>query len=386
MSAARAAGLYIHVPFCTRVCPYCDFAVRTGTAARRAGYVERLVRELEAWRGAWTHPIDTVYFGGGTPSALAPEQLERILAAVSASLPRASATVVHVEANPEDATDEAIAAWSALGVGFLSLGIQSLDPARLAQLGRMHSPERARAAVRTARAAGIGTVSGDMMYALPGQSRDELARAVDDFAALELDHVSAYGLTIASGTPYERRRDAGALVELDEDDQADALELVHARLGASGYAAYELSNFHRPRAGRDHRSRHNLKYWTRAPYLGVGPSAHSFDGTRRWWNASSLPAWEAAIDRGARPIAGEETPSAQEQLLETVMLALRTSEGLDLDRVLAEHGVDLEALNAALMDRAVAEGQAIRDGRRFRLTPRGLAIADGLAARFELAE
>jgi oxygen-independent coproporphyrinogen-3 oxidase len=392
----RLPGLYLHVPFCSAVCPYCDFAVTVGGPRRRSLYLDALLAEIDrvAGEAAAGGPFDTVYFGGGTPSALAVVDLERIVAALTDRLgvrlgpTDAAGAWLHFEANPEDVTAASLAAWRALGVRTLSLGVQSFDPAALAFLGRRHGPGEARRSVERAREAGFPTVSVDLIYGLPGQDAAAWRRDLETAVALAPDHLSCYQLTVHPGTPFAVRRGRGELVELGEDGQAELFALTHALLADAGYPAYEVSNFARAPA---HRSRHNVKYWDHTPYLGLGPSAHSFGGIaaspphgRRWWNERRLAAYRARLARGERPIEGEESLGAAELALERLMLALRTPAGLDLDRFRERYGVDLEAPNRELIARLTDEGLLLAAGRRLRPTRRGLAVADSLAGEFQL--
>jgi len=391
---AGRPGLYLHVPFCSAVCPYCDFAVTVGGRRSRRLWREALLAEIrlaaESAAGEpWTEPgaFDTAYFGGGTPSALDPEDLAAVFAALGERFglrpERADGdggARVFLEANPEDVTPERLAAWRELGVAVVSLGVQSFDAGSLAFLGRRHGPERSRSAVELALLAGFRTVSLDLIYGLPGQDEAAWRRELDAAVALGPDHLSCYQLTVEPGTPFGRRRDRGELAELPEPAQAALFRLTHERLTDAGWPAYEVSSF--ARAPR-HRSRHNRKYWRHAPYLGLGPSAHSFDGRRRrWWNERRLAAWRARVDRGERPVAGEETLGDEELALEALMLGLRTADGIDLAGFRERHGVDLPSANCELVRRLEGEGLATVEDGRFALTLDGLAVADGLAGLF----
>ena len=375
-----AAGLYLHVPFCARVCPYCDFAVRTGDAARRARYVEHLLAEIELYAG---YPLrfDTIYFGGGTPSSLAVEELARILETVRGRLACAERCWVFLEANPEDASREAVAAWRRIGVDTLSLGVQSLDPAGLAFLGRRHGVDDARRAVEWAREAAFQTVSIDLIYGLPGQRPEDWRRELDRALALGPQHISCYQLTIHEGTRFGLLERRGRLTQLPSDEQGELFRLAHRHLGAAGFAGYEASQF---AAGPEHRSRHNLKYWDHTPYLGLGPAAHSFHDERRWWNLRRTDPWQERIEHGERPVEGEETLEARALVLESLMTGLRTYAGVDLGRIRARWGVDLLSANGSLIDRLAAAGLVELDDGRLVPTLDGLAVADGLAAQFDL--
>jgi putative oxygen-independent coproporphyrinogen III oxidase len=367
-----APGLYLHVPFCSRICPYCDFAVRRDDAEERRRFVRSLIREAKSWRGRWTAgAFDTVYLGGGTPSRLEPAELAAVLAALRTHLPITADAWVSLEANPEDATPERLAAYRALGVRTLSLGVQSFEAAALKFLGRRHRPEQAREAVAAARATGFDIVSVDLIFGLPAESLDRLSSSLEAAVALGPEHISCYQLTFHEGTPFGRALGRGRLVELPEPDQATAFERVHEVLGAAGYEPYEVSNFAR---APEFRSRHNQKYWRHRPYLGLGPSAHSFDGTDRFWNERDFGAWAEQLTQGESPEAGRERLGPSELALERLMLGLRSLDGVDL---LSLDPGFLDRHRATL-ERQVAAGLLTLDAQRLRPTRAGLAVADGL--------
>ena len=379
--AEEGAGLYLHIPFCSAVCPYCDFAVRVGAPPERERFVRDLIRETALWSGDWRTPVDSVYFGGGTPSLLTGTQLGGLLDAVRANLPLRDDARVFLEANPEDVTREAVAEWRALGVSTISLGVQSFDDRELRFLGRRHDAGRAREALGQCLEADFGTVSLDLIFGLPGQSAETLRASLDAGVALAPNHVSCYQLTVHEGTAFGRRRARDGFEEMPEDEQADRYALVHDVLGRAGLRAYEVSNFARsPR----HRSRHNMKYWRHIPYLGLGPSAHSFDGTRRWWNQRGTRAYRSALDEGRRPVAGSETLSVDDLALEALMFGLRTVDGIDLRGFRRRFGIDLAARNRRFIEDCAESGLlALRD-HRLAPTLSGLAVADALAARLDL--
>ena len=392
-----APGLYLHIPFCSAVCPYCDFSVlRAGVPARKR-FVEHLVAEVALAAQEWRdpRPFDTVYFGGGTPSLLPAEDLERVLGACRSHLALATpAPWIFLEANPEDVTTDACAAWRELGVRTLSLGAQSFSDDALRFLGRRHCAQQARAAVETAQAAGFDTVSVDLIFGLPGQTAQTWQRELATAVVLGPGHLSCYQLTIHPRTRFGVAAKRGQLSELPEEEQAVLFELTHSFLAAQGYSAYEVSNFAR---SRDHESRHNRKYWDHTPYLGLGPSAHSLatadasdlPAARRWWNELRTPRWESRVAAGERPVEGEESLGSKAMATEAVMLGLRTTAGIDLDALTARYGVDLLAANDVLVARLVADGRLVvhtdPDGGRWLVpTASGLAVADGMATAFEL--
>jgi oxygen-independent coproporphyrinogen-3 oxidase len=376
-------GLYLHVPFCSAICPYCDFAVLTGGPERRKRFADHLISEISLWsadRSAFDS-IDTIYFGGGTPSALSPEDIARILAAARENLSIQDGAWVSFEANPEDVNPASVRAWRALGVRFLSLGIQSFDEDALRFLGRRHSPEEARQSVETARAAGFDTISIDLIYGLPGQPFEIWRRTLEQAVALQPDHISCYQLTFHEGTPFGFRLAKGQMSELPEEAQGDIFLFTHEFLRDQGYPAYEVSNFAR---SPEHRSRHNQKYWHHVPYLGLGPSAHSFSGTRRWWNERKLGPYEKRIEAGERPVAGSEELTREDLALEALMLGLRTVEGIDLAAFQERYGVDLLKRNEPLIERLVREDLVRIEGDLLIPTFAGLAVTDSLARDFEI--
>lgn len=376
----QAAGVYVHVPFCSAVCPYCDFAVVRRRGHDPAAFVARLEREIRQLRSGWS--VDTVYFGGGTPSALAPGQLAQVLATLWQMVDVAGGVRIHLEANPEDIEIGALQAWREMGVAFLSLGIQSFDDRRLKLLGRRHRREQAERAVNLALEAEFDTVSVDVIYALPGDGPEGGLADFERAAALGAHHISGYELNVKEGTPFARWRDRGGLVELDDEAQAHLLVATHERLAELGFEGYEVSNFAR---GRRHRSAHNQKYWRHQPYLGIGPSAHSFDGRERWWNHRSLADWGAAIDRDESPVADRETIGPHERLLEALMLGLRTRDGLDLGKLGQQVGRSLEESMASAVERLrLAEHVTVTKG-RLQPTLSGMALADRLAVELAAA-
>lgn len=376
-------GLYLHIPFCSAICPYCDFAVLTGGPERRRRFADHLISEISLWapdRSSFDG-IDTIYFGGGTPSALAPDDIGRILRAVRENLSIHDDAWVSFEANPEDVNPGSVRAWRGLGVRFLSLGIQSFDADALKLLGRRHTPEEARRSVEIARAAGFDTISIDLIYGLPGQPFEVWRRTLEQAVALQPDHISCYQLTFHEGTPFGFRLAKGNMSELPEEAQGEIFLFTHEFLRDLGLPAYEVSNFAR---SPEHRSRHNQKYWRHVPYLGLGPSAHSFSGTRRWWNERKLGPYEKRIESGERPIAGSEELTREDLALEALMLGLRTVDGIDLAAFRQRYGVDLRKRNEPLVERLVREGLLRSQGDLLVPTLAGLAVTDSLARDFDL--
>ncbi len=390
MSDFSGPGLYIHVPFCTHICPYCDFSVLTGDRAWQARYLQHLLMEIElltdsGWpdRGPEPprQPFDTIYFGGGTPSMLQPEHLESILEAVRARLPVRTDAWLFLEANPEDVTLATAATWRQMGFRTISLGVQSFASDNLAFLGRQHSPRIARRSLEVAIAAGFDTVAMDLIYGLPDQTPTDWQRDLDEALAAGPHHLSCYQLTVHPRTPFGFRRQRGELEEMGNDEQSDLFVLTHRHLQEAGLPGYEVSNF---AAGPEHRSLHNQKYWSHTPYLGLGPSAHSFAGHHRWWNARKIKAWMAPLGEGRLPIESSEQLGLQSLVLESLMLGLRTYAGVDFDALPGGTGQGLWEENEAAIDRLVESGLATVEGSCLRPTLRGLAVADTLARSLDL--
>ena len=376
------AGLYLHVPFCGAICPYCDFSVRTGSAPERTRFAHLLEEEIRQ-AGPVDLAFDSVYFGGGTPSLLTLEDLGGIVRAIHAEFTIGSDACWSLEVNPEDVDRERVDGWRSIGFETITLGVQSLDAVELRWLGRRHSPAEAREAVHLAREAGFDTVGIDLIYAHPGSTIEAWEASLGEAVALPIDHLSCYELTIEEGTPFGARRDRGDLLELPEERRRSFFETTHRFLEEARFPAYEVSNFARSTA---HRSRHNRKYWEHAAYLGLGPSAHSFRGGRRWWNHADYDRYRECIRSGLTPRAGGEDLRPSQLALERVMLGLRTVEGIDLDRFLDRYGVDLAGRNRSVIDRGLEDGSMRLEGRRLFLTRTGLVIADALAAEFDVGD
>ena len=325
--------VYIHVPFCARRCSYCDFAIAVRRTVPSERFVDLVLAEWDRWQEhpAWgdSPEIRTLYFGGGTPSLLAPSALDRLLDGVARARSLAAGAEVTLEANPDDVTPAAARAWRAAGINRVSLGVQSFDPVALRWMHRAHLPAQAVAAVQAVRAAGLENLSLDLIFGLPpGLERrwgDDLARAL----ALAPDHLSLYGLTVEEHTPLGRWASRGDIAPVPDDTYAAEFLSAHSVLREHGWEHYEVSNAARP--GR--RAEHNIGYWRRAPYLGLGPSAHSGFGTVRQWNLRNWSAYERAAAAGDSVVAGREELGEAEVELEELYLGLRTAEGLPAARI-----------------------------------------------------
>lgn len=358
--------LYLHVPFCARRCSYCDFAIAVRRAVPSAEY-----RTAIAWE--WQHrdsgfgneAIETLYFGGGTPSHLDPAELTQLIATFRQEPGIGDDAEITLEVNPDDVSLEHANAWHRAGINRLSLGVQSHDPAVLAWMHRTHTAEQVPEAMRILRRAGFDNISLDLMFALPDMLHRDWVADLHATVALEPEHVSLYGLTVEPHTPLARWTARGMVVATGEGRYAEEYLQAVELLGAGGYAFYEVSNA--ARHGRI--SRHNSAYWTGADYLGLGPSAHSRLGNRRSWNIRDWAEYARRSATGEPLEEGFEVLDARQRLLETRYLGLRTSSGLPLAELPADHG-----------SRWAAAGWGREADGRFRLTPEGWLRLDALVA------
>ncbi len=325
--------LYLHIPFCARRCTYCDFAIAVRREVPALAYAGALRREWQRWyndpRWAGFSALNTIYLGGGTPSLLDPAVLAGLLDTLTTDRPLAPGAEVTLEANPDDVTFDRARRWRDAGINRVSLGVQSFEPAVLAWMHRTHTAAQPAEAVEALRRAGFDCISLDLIYALPLEARREWARDLDRALALGPDHLSLYGLTVEQHTPLSRWIRRQEAHPVSEDRYAEEFLVAHERLTGAGYRHYEVSNYARP--GRE--AVHNSAYWTRSPYLGLGPSAHSGLGNQRWWNVREYAAWVEAIGQGVSTVAGEETLDSTALVLESLYLRLRTDTGLPASEV-----------------------------------------------------
>jgi oxygen-independent coproporphyrinogen-3 oxidase len=356
------AGLYVHVPFCLTRCGYCDFNAYAGLGHLSNRYVRALAREAEMHAAEWADVrFVSVFFGGGTPTTLDPRELVDLVDRFRGAFGFDEPAEITVEANPDTMDVESLTALRRGGVNRLSMGAQSFDPAVLAALERVHQPSSVRRAFAASRAAGFDDVNVDLIFGANGESLDSWRRTLEETLALQPEHVSAYALTIEPATPLGRAVDAGRTPPPDPDAQADMFELACDLLGAAGYGHYEVSNWALP--GRE--CRHNLGYWERRPYLGLGAGAHSWRDGRRWWNVRPPEQYLAALESATKPTGGDEVLDDDTLRLESVFLGLRTAAGVSATDV--DAGRAAPFLEEGLLDE--------RDGRLV-LTERGLFLAN----------
>jgi oxygen-independent coproporphyrinogen-3 oxidase len=364
-------GLYLHVPFCLSKCAYCTFYSVTDLSLIPL-WLKALPRELALYRERF--PLfDSLYLGGGTPSLLTAPQLETLFAALRPQLSFTAAAEITLEANPDDITPEKLRLWRDLGVNRLSLGVQSLSDPELALLGRRHRARQALWALDASRAAGFNHLNVDLMFGLPGHSPRTWLATLEKILAWRPEHLSCYELTWEEGARLTRLRTAGRLQPPSETRQRSLFLLTAGFLAKAGYSHYEVSNFARRPA---HRCLHNLKYWRRQPYLGLGPAAHSFFQGRRWWNHPSLADYCRLLAQGAAPLAGGEELTPPQVLMEQLYLGFRTQEGVPLP--LLRRLPQGRATLSRLVDQRLLKLTA----RRAVPTRQGYLLADGLPLLF----
>ena len=357
-----SAGLYVHVPFCLTRCGYCDFNAYAGLDHLSNRYVRALAGEASLLAPGWLGvPFTSVFFGGGTPTTLEPGELVGLLDEFGRAFSVEDDAEITVEANPDTVDRDSLTALRAGGVNRLSMGAQSFDPTVLEALERVHQPTSVRHAFADARAAGFDDMNLDLIFGAHGETLDSWRTTLEATIDLGPEHVSAYALTVEPATPLGRAVDAGRTPPPDPDRQADMFEMACELLGRAGYRHYEVSNWSLP--GRE--CRHNLGYWERRPYLGLGAGAHSSRDGRRWWNVRPPEQYLATVERGELPIGGDERLGGEELRLESVFLGLRTASGVPVAEV--DAGRAEPFLDEGLLEE--------RDGRLV-LTERGLFLAN----------
>jgi putative oxygen-independent coproporphyrinogen III oxidase len=361
--------VYLHVPFCSRRCSYCDFAIAVRKEVPSGAYLTAVLKEWELWleEGVWdlSARIDSVYFGGGTPSRLLPEVIVELLGRIGTDRPLVPGAEITLETNPDDVTPESARIWRAAGVNRISLGIQSFSPEVLAWMHRTHSTDQIYRAVDALRAAGFVNLSLDLIFGLPEALRRDWGLELERAMALEPEHVSLYGLTVEPRTPLGRWVERGEVPPVDESRYAAEFLLADELLVARGYDHYEVSNFCRP--GR--RSLHNSAYWSRAAFIGMGPAAHSGFGRERRWNVRDWSGYQRILEAGGSPIEGRELLDDGAIDLERVYLGLRTTAGAPSSLIPPGLGREWQT-----------QGWASRNSERVRLTAEGWLRLDALVA------
>ncbi len=373
-----AAGLYVHIPFCSSRCSYCDFATGLYQGELAERYIRALLQEIRSSAYAGQH-VDTIFFGGGTPSLLSASQLERILSALFEQFQVEAAAEITIEINPGSVTPEKLRDFRRLGINRTSFGAQTFDDAELAKLGRSHTSTDALRTFADLRNTGFENVSFDLIAGLPGQTLEGWERNVKQALDLQPEHLSFYLLEVHAGTPLAEHIRRG-LQPVPDDDLAG---LMYRRMLEqscdAGYEHYEISNLCRP----GFHSRHNVKYWTAEPYYGFGCSAHSYDGsTRRWSNHREVLKYVELVESGVSPVVDEHDLSESDVRAEALFLGMRLMRGIDVHQYREIFGVDLRDEHAADLDRFCKAGLLEFDGDLIRLTRTGALLSNEVFAAF----
>jgi oxygen-independent coproporphyrinogen-3 oxidase len=328
------AGIYLHIPFCKKACHYCDFHFST-SLQQELPVIHAMERELALRKSFLNETVDTIYFGGGTPSLLLPERITFLLDAIYNHFPISEQPEITLEANPDDVSPARASAWKKAGINRISLGIQSFQSHWLEWMNRAHNAEQSLQAITELQAAGFENISIDLIYGMPEQADVAWLKEIQMAIDLQVTHLSCYALTVEPRTALWHMIETGKAVTVDPDQQARMFLLLMDSLERAGYEHYEISNFAKP--GK--RSRHNSAYWKGKTYLGIGPAAHSFNGSRRMWNIQNNTSYTSQIEAGVLPLT-EETLTAIEQWNEYIMTSIRTMEGISLKRIAEQFGVE----------------------------------------------
>ncbi|MGC4021027.1 MAG: radical SAM family heme chaperone HemW [Cyclobacteriaceae bacterium] len=369
------AGLYVHIPFCKQACYYCDFHFSTQQDNKKA-LINAISVELEIQKNYLDNELlSSIYFGGGTPSLLSKDEIEKIFDSIHKNFKIDKDLEITLEANPDDLSRENLLMFKDLAVNRLSIGIQSFDEKILRFLNRAHSAKEAEESLSLARECGFNNISLDLIFSIPGQDDNLLRKNIEKTIALSPEHISAYSLTIEEKTVFGKWQKSGKLVAEPDDIAASQMEILMDMLEAGGYDQYEVSNFGKP----GFYSQHNSSYWQQKKYLGVGPSAHSYNGISRQFNISSNPLYIKSIDQGMVPYQ-LETLSRANQINEYLLTTLRTSRGSDLNLLLEEFDFDLLNENKTEIENYFRYGMLKQSDNFLLLTKKGRLLADKIAS------
>lgn len=367
------AGIYIHIPFCKTRCIYCDFYSTTHSELKER-YIHALCRELEIRRQYLQgEPIETIYFGGGTPSQLSGEDFQQVFDTIEKTYGMKQVQEITLEANPDDLTPQYVQTLAKLPFNRISMGLQTFDEATLRLLNRRHTAAQAITAIERCREAGFRNISIDLIYGLPGETAERWEHDLTQAIALNPEHISAYHLIYEEGTPIYKMLQQHRVSEVDEESSVYFFSSLIDRLTTAGYEHYEISNFCRP----GYHSRHNTSYWQGIPYLGCGPSAHSFNRREREWNIASLNKYLQGIESGERAYETEILDTTT-RYNECIITSIRTSQGLSLTKLKEEFGTELWQYCLNMAAHSIKNGMLEERGDNLRLTRKGIFISDSI--------
>jgi oxygen-independent coproporphyrinogen-3 oxidase len=370
------AGIYIHIPFCKKACHYCNFHFSTQTEYIQE-FTHALVAEIMLQKNYITAPIETIYFGGGTPSLLKKAELEMIIEALKSNFNLAPHFEFTLEANPDDIHPDIATDWLSLGVNRLSIGIQSFQAASLAWMNRAHTVEQSHEAIKIVQAAGFKDISADLIYGTPHLSDEDLMVDIATLIQYKVNHISCYALTVEEKTALFSMIAKKQIEDIDTTKQARQFEIMVDALTAAGFEHYEISNFAMPNS----RSKHNSNYWNQVPYLGLGPAAHSFNGDQRQWNIANNSLYFQSIKNNLVPFELENL-SLDQKFNEYMMISLRKSEGFSTHYIKDVFGEKYEAYMMSVAPKYIALGQLEPTEKGYTLTKEAKFFADGIASDF----
>jgi oxygen-independent coproporphyrinogen-3 oxidase len=368
------AGIYVHIPFCRKACHYCNFHFSTSTHLQNA-FVSALLQEIELRKKYATEPISTIYFGGGSPSILPPVDIKDILTKIFTTFKVEQGIEITLEANPDDIKIEKLQEWKEAGINRLSIGIQSFFEEDLQWMNRAHNANQAVNCIHLAHEAGFYNLTIDLIYGTPTLCDENWKKNVDTAVSLQIPHLSCYALTVEPKTALEKLIQLKKLTDVDGETQARHFELLMKWMKEAGYEHYEISNFAKP----GFRSKHNSSYWQGKQYLGLGPSAHSFNGYSRQWNIANNALYIQSIAKGTVP-SEEELLTEEQQLNEYIMTSLRTIEGLSLQKILKDFGEDNYQTVLKTAHSHLQHNHLALKNNHLITTAEGKLLADGIAS------
>jgi len=377
----QKSGIYIHIPFCIRKCCYCDFYSITDLSIKKM-FIDALLGEMRM-TPEYNFQFDTVYIGGGTPSLLDTEDIYRIINSAYQCFNILSDAEITIEVNPGAVKFEQMKDYCAMGINRINIGVQSFQDKYLRFLTRIHSGEAAHQAIQNAQKAGFDNIGTDLIYGIPGQSEKSWLSDLQTALKYNLSHLSCYMLTYESGTPLDNERKNGSIRAMSENSVAHFFEITIEFLEEHGYIQYEISNFARSSLEM---SRHNRKYWSFIPYLGLGPSAHSFISPVRYWNYRSVKEYIHTLQDGKLPIEGEEILTREQQIMEAIFLGLRKREGIDLREFHKRFGISFYSLFGKITKELEEEGFIKTDQDCCMLSRKGMLFLDSIATLFVISE
>jgi oxygen-independent coproporphyrinogen III oxidase len=366
------AGIYIHIPFCKQACIYCNFYFEKGKK-NQSLLVDALIKEIELRKNEISEPIKTVYFGGGTPSYLEFNYLEKIINSIKANYDLTKIDELTIEANPDDINEERLNQWKSLGINRLSIGVQSFFDSHLKWMNRAHNSEEAESSIKEALKLNF-EVSIDLIFGVPNSTHEQWLSNLNKTIALGVHHISCYGLTLEPNTPWEKLIKRGQYSSSNDELTAEQFEIADTILKENHYEHYEISNY----ALKGKRAKHNSSYWAGEQYIGIGPSAHSYNLMTRSWNISDIKQYIESLSNNIRPFE-EEQLSKENRINEYLMTSLRTSDGINIDK-LNELGIQVNELKVQLTEE-IKKGFVLLNDKAFKLSPKGMLYADAIASK-----